>query len=366
MKICTITFHKVCNNGAVLQAYALMKHLMHEGHEVEIIDYQPIEVQKPYKIFFHKHNDTKNIFKIIARETISPIFRLKSRYNFIKFEKKYLKLTDKVYKDIDELKSNYPNADMYICGSDQIWNDEITGGIDEGYFLQFGSENIEKISYAASCGKKIHGENAEKMISYLKSFDGVSIREKETLSFFEKNNIETKVVLDPVFLLSKNQWQEVGKKRLVKDKYLLIYALCPGDELYISAKKIAKERKLKIVEISNKITNNKNADINFSFTGPEEFISLFVHSDFIVTNSFHGTAFSLILEKQFFSFPHKLIKERNVRVLNLLNTFELIDRFIDYGKIIDKETSLIQYKEVSKKFNVKVEESKNYLRKFYK
>lgn len=364
MKICTITFQKVCNHGANLQAYALMKYLINEGHEVEIIDYQPMEVQKPYKIFFQKHNDTKSIIKIVIREIISPIFRMKIRYNFYKFRKKYFNLSSRVYKNIDDLKLNYPKADIYICGSDQIWNSEITAGVDKGYFLQFGNEDIKKISYAASFGKNIDENSLKEIVKYLKDFNGVSIREKESIDFLQKYGIDPQIVMDPVFLLSKNEWIDISEKRLVKDKYLLIYALCPGDELYISAKKIARKMNLKIVEISNKITNNQNADINFSFIGPEKFISLFIYADFIITNSFHGTAFSIILQKQFFSFPHNLLKERNSRVENLLDRINLIDRFIGYGNTVDKFIYPIEYKFVDKYLNMEIDKSKDYLKKF--
>lgn len=365
MKISTITFHKVCNNGAVLQAYALMKHLLNEGHEVEIIDYQPKVVQEPYKIFFHRHNDTKNIFKIILREIISPLFRIKSRFNFYKFQQKYMIMTKKRYKNIDELKKYYPKSDMYICGSDQIWNDEITGGIDKGYFLQFGEEDTKRVAYAASCGKKIDSGNMIEAVKYLKEFNGVSVREQETSEMFKKYKIDTKVVLDPVFLLDEKEWASIGKKRIVNEEYLLIYALCPGDELYESAKILADKMKLKIVEISNKMTKNKNADINFSFIGPEEFISLIYHSNFVITNSFHGTAFSLILKKQFLCFPHKLIKERNGRVLNLLNHVDLDSRFVGYNNVIREMEEKINYKSVSEVLKHKVEISKEYLREFY-
>lgn len=363
MKICTITFHKVCNYGAVLQAYALMEYLKDKGNDVEIIDYQPKIVQEPYKIFFQKHTDTNNILKLLLRETISPLFRIKNRLSFYKFRKKYMIIGKVKYKSYEELKYNPPKADMYICGSDQIWSDEITGGVDKGYFLQFGGENIKRISYGASFGRKPKENNRQEMMNYLSKFDDVSIREKEGCSYIEEKVKDIAIVSDPIFLLNKRQWGNIIEKRVFTEKYILIYALCPTDELYISAKKIAIEKKLKIVEISNKIIKDKFADKYYSFIEPDKFLSLFYYAEFVVTNSFHGTAFSILFNKQFLSFPHKLIPARNERILNLLESLELDERFLDYNIEYTSNIKSINYDKVSDRLNLLIDNSKRFIEK---
>ena len=303
MKIRNITCHDVYNYGASLQCYALQQFLQNQGHDVKIIDYKPDYMRTHYK-FWHVPSNSR----YYERAMKNPILHFMlccyfapNRYStygrklkFDKFTKNYLNLT-KRYLSYNDLVDCPPEADVYIAGSDQIWNSNLPNGKDAAYFLQFGKDNVKRISYAASFAISELSEPYKSLNSkWLKRFDAISVREQSGLSILKSLDIKDGIeVLDPVYLLTASEWSEfAGKKPLVKDQYILVYDLYLNDDrLRMEAKRLSKEHRLKIVSVDG-LLKCHYADKNISNAGPNEFINLIKNASYIVTNSFHATSFS--------------------------------------------------------------------------
>lgn len=351
----TITCHNVYNYGATLQAYALQTYLQSLGNEVEIIDYAPRyhswscwnipENSTVYKLA------SKNMFihflyachRWIKHKRETNLIREKK---FDEFDKKYLRLTTKHYINYEQLKQDPPKADIYIAGSDQIWNPVGGTGLDPAFYLNFGEAGIHRISYAASFGVSILNEHQKDIIkNYLSGMDHISVRESTGLNILKSLNINSGVqVLDPVFLLDKATWLQLigGTKKVVEGSYVLIYDFFQDDP---NIQQLAFEFKsmtgFNIVSVNNS-GKLPYADINISDASPLEFLSLINNANVVISNSFHATAFSIILNKEFYVYP--VIRHKNQsRMIDLLNQFQLSDRYntskiqsnINWEKIYD-------------------------------
>lgn len=291
MKICTITCQNAVNHGARLQCYALVHWLQKQGHRVEVIDYRPacsmdaklwywpgLSIKRWAKLFLYYPERKRNIER---------------RKSFDDFSTKYLPLTKHVYYSIEDLKKNPPLADLYIAGSDQIWNTTFPNGTDPAYYLDFGSIEIRRESFAASFATEQLKPGTESFVKEnLTRFNKITVREQSALKILESLGIEGTLQEDPVFLLSASEWDEIADGTGFGEKYVLVYDFYLGDDIKKEAQRIAKEKGLKIYSICN--SNLPYADKNFVFAGPETFVSLIKNASFVVSNSFHGTAFAMI------------------------------------------------------------------------
>lgn len=363
MKIKTITCQKVNNHGANLQAYALMHYLEKLGHDVEIIDYFP-EYFKHFRplLCSNQKYETNLIIKFLYLIAKFP-GRLKSylqyrksdrKKNFEAFRDKYYRLTD-TYESFEELKANPPKADLYIAGSDQIWNTMMNNGKDPAYYLQFAPKNATTATYAASFAvSEIPDELKEQTKKYIKSIDFVSVREKSALKILDDLGIlNGQAVLDPVFLLEKKQWSKIESNIKLDDEYVLVYDFEGSDEVKNFAVKYAQKHNLKIYSLYK----NEYCDKSFENFGPDVFLSLIKNAEFIVSNSFHATAFSLIYEKEF-----AVIKRQegiNSRMVDLLSSVGIDERIVDSYQ----EFNAIDFNLVKEKLEIEVEKSKDYLKK---
>ena len=246
------------------------------------------------------------------------------------FDKKYLRLTTKHYINYEQLKQDPPKADIYIAGSDQIWNPVGGTGLDAAFYLNFGEAGIHRISYAASFGVSILNEHQKDIIkNYLSGMDHISVRESTGLNILKSLNINSGVqVLDPVFLLDKATWLQLigGTKKVVDGSYVLIYDFFQDDP---NIQQLAFEFKsmtgFNIVSVNNS-GKLPYADVNISDASPLEFLSLINNANVVISNSFHATAFSIILNKEFYVYP--VIRHKNQsRMIDLLNQFQLSDRY---------------------------------------
>ncbi|MGG0276182.1 polysaccharide pyruvyl transferase family protein [Bacillus rhizoplanae] len=317
-----ITYHFVPNYGAVLQVYALQRVLCQYVDNVEILDYRPKTITSTYAPI-----NTSTIKSLISTLFSLPSY-LTKRNKFRSFEKEYLNLSKNQYEVSDDIVGL--DADYVFLGSDQIWNFEITDGFDPVYFGEIkGSKASRVISYAASLGKGVLSQiEMATFEESLKSIDSISVREREAanlLAHSTDKNIE--VVLDPTLLLNKEEWNEIPADKNYGE-YVLLYTLADYKETREMADKIAKYKGIKVVEISGKRRNIKN---NYSHkvlynAGPLEFLSLIKNAEFVVTDSFHGTAFSVNFNKQFVTIPHKT---RGGRMLGLLQKLNLEHRLTD-------------------------------------
>lgn len=361
MKIKTITCHDVYNYGASLQAYALQYFLLKKGHDVEIIDYKPDYLSYPYHFSTYVDEKSKynNLFKrfpflVYVYAFFRYLFYLKTiskKKKYDSFTRKYLHLTNK-YKSREDLINNPPDADIYIVGSDQVWNSTtMQNGKDSSFFLDFGAKQIKRFAYAASFGSaKIDPKFSQKQKEWLKNFDGISVRESSGIEIVKKLGKLAVHVCDPVFLLGEKDWSSIEADTNVNCKYVLIYNLPPyNSKIFNDAKIFAQMKNVKIVSVSP--FSIKGVDFNMLNAGPSEFVRLIRNAECVFTNSFHGTSFSLIMHKEFYSYNyhsisnssriHSILEE--VGLLNRLNNEKFpntIDEHIDYESISGKIESL--------------------------
>lgn len=359
MEIKTITCHDVYNYGASLQAFALQEYLRSLGHDVEIIDYLPDYLSHHYRFWyvpeynrFHSLCKRSKLFHFLYSIRLAPItFRTWRRIKpFKNFKSTYLLCTRR-YSSFDELRRDPPKAQLYIAGSDQIWNPLLPNGKDGAFFLDFGQKDVHRISYAASFAiSEIPDADKRNMAQWLTRFDGISVREKTAVRLLDEIGFRGLQVSDPVFLLSAEEWlQRVGRKPLIEGDYLLVYNLFSGnDELVNTAKVVSAQFGLKIVAINDK---NKFllADRNVSNAGPIEFVNYIANSSYVICDSFHGTAFSVIFRKPFAVCYHKNNISRiadflqDVGLQERLNTKEPLSTNIDWEtaqRLLDEEIDI--------------------------
>lgn len=299
MKICTITCHDVYNVGASLQAYALQTYLKLLGHDVKIIDYKPDYLSKHYRLDIVGNPKYDKPFlkqAYLLAKLPGRLHMLPRKKAFDSFTAKYLDLT-KRYTSNEELKKEPPEADAFLAGSDQIWNPLFPNGKDPAFYLDFALHGI-RASYAASFAvDEFPQELREVTAQYLKRFDHIAVREKSGLSVLKALGITNAVtVLDPVFLLDRAQWEAMAEKPERCEKpYLLVYDFDNSPAVRKLAGRIAAERGLHIYSVF-KIPY---AERCFPLCGPENFLGLVQGADFVLSNSFHATAFSVIFEREF-------------------------------------------------------------------
>lgn len=361
MNIKTITCHDVYNSGASLQAYALMTYLEELGHDVEIIDYKPDYLSNHYKLFaICNPKYEKNILlKFVYRALKLPnrILALKNKKKYDDFRDKYLKLTKNRYICNEELKKDLPIADAYIAGSDQIWNPTFNNGKDPAFYMDFVPNNKNKISYAASFAvEQFPIELIEKTSKMIKRINSISVREKSGLDILKSMDIKnSQQVLDPVFLLDKNHWEHLCNNIESNKGYLLVYDFDNSKLIKEIALKVAKEKKLKIYTIFK----SDYSDKYIKNMGPLDFITYIKNAEFVISNSFHGTAYSIIFEKDFCVVNRK--EKINTRMRDLLKDIDLSKRLVDEKYDIKELCKPILYNKVNILLSNKIEYSKSFL-----
>lgn len=304
-KIGILTFHNADNLGAVLQAYALQKTLEDKCNvSAEIVDYRCDAIEKSKRV--NKSAGLKNTLKSLPK---SVYYKIK-RKGFDSFRRK-LKKSDRVYKR-ENVKDCNDVYDMILCGSDQIWNMECSGG-DYTYFADFAPAKQKKAAYAASIGEYCFSENeAQKIRELLARFDCVSVREASAADKLKAIGVEDVCVLsDPVALLDAKQWKDLMKPRLYNKKYVLVYLIKNDDNVVRFAEEYAKKNNCKLI-------NNKKSLEFILNNSPQAFLSWVYYADCVFTNSFHGTMFSLLFEKRLAAYTENESGKVNGRVLGLL------------------------------------------------
>lgn len=324
MKVGILTFHKAVNYGAILQAYALHKALENEQIDNEIVDYTNNKIDNNYKLFTHKS------MKRFISDICYSYIKIKKKRKFNCFMREHIKLSKecKSYEDLKKIDNEY---DAFITGSDQVWNYKHTG-MDKGYFLNFTSENRKKNSYAASFGiDEIPKEQKEEYYEMLKDFNNISVREnggkKIIKDLLQK---ECSVNIDPSFLIPKEEWRRILKKPKEKD-YILIFVMQKNKTIFEFAEKLAKEKNLEIIYISDSFKKRIKGKYKYTLS-PTEWLGYFFNAKYIITNSFHGLAFSLILNKNFFVELQKPPATGNARLEQLIELFKVQDRKIINGR----------------------------------
>ena len=373
-KIGIITFHCADHHGAVLQCYALRKYLCNKGNDARVINYYPKSVTDWYTIFPSKdtikrktaNGNIKKLFSDLIPDCIRFTGeRISKRRKYDRFRKDFLEITDKKYRTIKEgVKFGY---DIYIAGSDQIWNPLLTGdSLDKNYVLSFVEQGKVKASYAASIGRDNIDSYADELVPLVNKLDYVSVREESARKLLiDKDELdkEVEVVIDPVFLLEGKEWEEIIKSiKCYDSKFIFLYMLTVNQEAIDLANELSAKTGYPIVhyfygKFKKKINNPAKC---FYFEGPLELLWYIKNAEYVVTDSFHGTSFSVLFEKEFYIFTGGA----KGRICDLLNCLELESRICN-GKGIEiiKTNEKIDYSNTKNRIDNYVSGSKKYLEK---
>ncbi|WP_159020235.1 polysaccharide pyruvyl transferase family protein [Algibacter sp. L3A6] len=363
MNIKTITCHEVYNYGASLQEYALLAYLEKLGHNTETIHYKPAYLCDRYNFWyignkkFEKYLLTKIMYIIIKLPQRLRFLRRKK--NFDNFSAKHIKSTKSLYRTNEELKRNLPEADIYICGSDQIWNSFFQNGKDPAFYLNFVPQNKLKISYAASFAiEKLEDNIKEFVKTNISNLHHISVRESSGKTILEDLEIKNVTqVLDPVFLLNKQEWFKLENNLKIKEDYIFIYDFDSNPSIKEMAERVRQKTGWKIISVNENI---KYADKNFWHKGPSSFLNLIKDAKFVISNSFHAVAFSIIFEKDFVVFNRT--SNINTRMRDLLDSIKLNNLLIlDTDMIENHELNSINYSVVNKYLNNLINSSKTFL-----
>lgn len=361
MQIKTITCHDVYNHGASLQAYALQTYLESLGHSVEIIDYKPDYLSGHYDLWAVDNPifDKPFIKQLYLMAKLpGRLVALKRKKVFDAFTRKYLKRTACKYHSNEELKANPPQADVFIAGSDQIWNTLFQNGRDASFYLNFAPLGAKRISYAASFATEDVVEDYKPFVQkMLQNFDAISIRERCSLPLLSSLGRKDGVaVCDPVFLLNREQWEELLLQKQNVERYLLVYDTEKSDKVKGVAQRIAKEKKLKIYNVSG--FRLDYVDKDFWASSPLEFVRKIRDADYVVSNSFHATAFSLIFQRDFCVVNRS--ERINERMKSLLNSYRIEERLVN--NYSDSLLDSIDYHAVNIQIQKDIDGSKNFLK----
>lgn len=356
-RIAILTFQRANNHGAKLQAYALQEQLSRR-YESYILDYRSNVIESGYEEpVIGLSSKAKFYIRWVIYHRYMK-YQKRQRENFQRFTEHYLKLTDSYYKEnIHEVD---PQFDAFIAGSDQIWNGNITGG-DSTYFLDF-TQPKKRYSYAASFGSDKLSECYEKNIkSYLEGFNTILLREKsgfEILSRYSIDCSKSKMVCDPVYLLSREEWLTKLNLNQEKQEYIFVF-LVAKDTFAIPFARNLRDKYGCTVKFFSSYGGRKGCPKDFddvSYAGPIEFLSLILNAKYVVTTSFHAMSFSIIMNVPFFYELNHSINNKNARLENIAEIFELQKREILDDRIdIDDDT--IEWNRVNEKIREYREQS---------
>ena len=346
-----LTFQNVLNYGAVFQCAALYKTVSAFGN-CAVLDYRCKKIEDSYKLFSLDQPLRKNIYGLLALHTIR-----KKRALFDQYLLQSIKRT-KTYYTPDELKQeNWHDDDIFICGSDQIWNTDLTGS-DKSYFLDF-ARNHKKIAFAASAGKRIAPEEHDLFRKLLADFHAISVREKTLQQDLDSLDIKCHQIVDPVYLLSRSEWSSISSGTGEKPgSYVMIFLLQKSRTLLEAAVKYAKDHNKTPIVITNMARNRIKGVKYITQCSPSQFLSYIENADSVFTNSFHGISLSIIFNKLFYFEYLGKEHKTNSRIRDIIELFGLQKQNIDkanYPEIID-------YSEINRRINAERKRSVGFLR----
>ena len=335
-KIGVITFHSAENSGAVLQCWALQTALKKLGAAPFVIDYQPDYARKQYQVLLNPFVEAgqrgvkgwRYVRSVLAFTIQDILFyrKLSRQFRFKRFRRKNLDISP-CYDSYRQLAESPPEADVYLAGSDQIWNPFLTGGdYDPAFFLRFGS--APKYTYAVSVGKEPDETDVRQIQTLAKDISTISLREQEACERLAPALGPERVArhLDPTLLLTGEDWMPMVRPPHVPQPYILVYALERNPLFSRALEKLRQDSSMQLVDISQcnlKLPRTSCRMLDFA---PDEFLSMVANANLVLTNSFHCTVFSAIFHKPFLVVPHT---RSNSRISGLLAALGLEDCLLD-------------------------------------
>lgn len=314
-----------------MQTYALNRALVQLGIDSKVLDYNPSYYRKS------RFKQPKKLFRDVFR--IPEM--VKGKKVFGHFLDQYVPMSESMYTNEDAIIQNLPKADAYLAGSDQIWNcRSLPNGFDDTFFLTFAPQTAKKIAYAASLAMpSIPDSQKERYFRNISSFDAVSVREESGVRLLKELGIPSvQNTIDPVFLLDRSEWDILAKDapKHPREKYVLVYGYQQQKDVFQYAKKLADSLGTKVFNINTNLEDYwLRTDHYYWNASPNEFINLIKHAEAVVTNSFHGTAFSVLYNKPFHFFT--VNNTTNSRILDLLAALHLDSRHVRDSKLLLNE-----------------------------
>jgi coenzyme F420-reducing hydrogenase beta subunit len=312
------------NYGAFLQAYALQKKLLQIGYAPELIRY---DYYTDHSMKEKDYGKRKGIIKNIKRSLIN-IVRFSERKKrdkvFLHSIEKNLIESSKLFRTYQEMKECPPEYDIYLTGSDQVFNPKLTPHANASRRLDF-AKGI-KVSYAASAGNiDFDIDSLSELANSLCSFSRVSVREKALKDFLELQGITCEQHIDPTLLLDRNEWNEFKKTPVLPTKYILYYQVGSDKRVYEAAQKMSAKLGLPVYTADGfKKFNNQIP--RKGYLSPEEWVGAIYNAEYVVTNSFHGTVFAILFKKKAL-----IVKPQNraERIVDLIKNCHLERLYID-------------------------------------
>lgn len=361
MKAVLVTFSRAYNNGALLQCYALSRAIEEAGNECVVLDYYPYYFKELYNVTKRFKITHPPIKTYLHRFALRKVLKKRNK-NYNDFICKNLRMSE-TFGNIEKIDRKCPDADFFVTGSDQVWNYGCTY-FDKVFFLDFEkARKSKRYSYAACLGFKRNKLNDEYFSEYkrrLSGYEGLSVREASSVPIIEEITGEkVRLDVDPTILLEASEWERIAEKCSESLPYILIYYVQRTEKLQIYAKMLQKiyrdnNEEVKVIcvpcntsyeVLSGKI--DKKYDFDFRpDVGPAQLLGLIKGAKFVLTNSFHGSVFSIIFEKSFLAQEIEDSGKLNVRIDELLKQFGLDDRVISDKRDLKKAFDNINYMDV--------------------
>ena len=363
------------NYGSILQTYALQRFLEDKGYSTEILLYKKTNYVKQAMRLFNLpllkatvKMKYKSIYaKTFQKETFEKVLcsREQAFVDFIDANVKF----SKVYKGRQNLINGTKNYDAFVLGSDQVWNPMNLGG--DYFTMTFIPDNKKKITYAPSFGVSVIPDyQRKKTADYLRRIDCISVRELSGQKIVKQlTGRNAQVVVDPTMLVDKSRWDQLRGERIVKEPYIMCYFISTNPDHRVFAKRLAKKTGLKIVTIPH-VDEFVKADVNFgdivpSGIGPAQFINLISNAEYVCTDSFHATVFSVLYERNFFTFnrfAQQTSASTNSRLTSILKILGLEDRHTDSKReVTDRDLQNIDFVNAHAKLKEMQKKSEEYL-----
>ena len=355
-----MTFPNSVSYGATLQMYALYRAVEKLGAEPEIINYQNSYMRTEC----HTGATTGTLLlKKKIRLALRHIVHCRQYRRFHAFEKRMAVYPHEIVGNHETLCGLGKRYDAVICGSDQVWNPQITGE-DCSYFLDFCKKETKRISYAPSFGVvQLENSFRDKIRKELEQFSAVSVREEEGRQLvIDMLGKDVPVVLDPTFLLTKEDWELLEQYHpYSEEEYILYYTVSSSRSLMRMCMEFAEKTNKKVIVVGGnewKKLRNKDERLKYACDlSPGQWLNLLHHADYVVTNSFHGTAFSIHYQKDFFL---EFSSNTNSRLEQIVRISGLEDRVVTSG--IPEKSQRIDYASVVRLLGPYRETSVDYLR----
>ncbi len=345
MDIKVITRHAPSNYGSLLQSIATQTILARLGHQCEIIDYVRDDEHGLKAVMTDMNSKRDRLGNAVKRMAYVMMRYPEEKRAEAKFEhmrRRYLKLTRRcrTHDDLAQL-----DADVFMTGSDQVWGPTLNGHYDEAYFLSFVKDK-PKVAYAASFGRtEFTPQTLEECKRLLSRYDAIAVREDSAVSLLRQMGIECAgQVLDPTLLLTGDEWGEYIKRNIVKGKYVLVYQLHNNHALSDYAVRYARHAGLPLYRVSPTFHQFRRGGKFVYLPDLGDFLSCIKNCTYLITDSFHGTAFALNFNRQFIEIlPNNKTGSRNQSILQLTGLqdrivtdyedFSIAEKMIDYARV---------------------------------